>query len=115
MGFVLLARRFPVQLLHTRDDLLAWRREQSGAVQFVPTMGALHAGHQQLIRRAAEPWAGAVPPVLVSVFVNPLPFGPGQDLDTYPRDLSADCGPAPYHPLTLPTKCKRAYPDDTRC
>ena len=90
MGFLLPARRLPVQLLHTRDDLLAWRREQPGPVQFVPTMGALHAGHQQLIRRAAEPWGGAVPPVLVSVFVNPLQFGPGEDLDAYPRDLSTD-------------------------
>lgn len=91
MGFVLPARHPPVQLLHTRDDLLAWRREQSGPVQFVPTMGALHAGHQQLIRRAAEPCRGAVPPVLVSVFVNPLQFGPGEDLDSYPRALGADC------------------------
>lgn len=79
-----------MQLLHTRDDLRAWRREQFGRLQFVPTMGALHAGHQQLIQRAAEPSGGVVPPVLVSVFVNPLQFGPGEDLDTYPRDLSSD-------------------------
>ncbi|MAI96454.1 MAG: cytidylate kinase, partial [Synechococcus sp. MED650] len=54
-------------------------------LQFVPTMGGLHEGHGELIRRAAEQG-----PVLVSVFVNPLQFGPGEDFDRYPRSLEAD-------------------------
>lgn len=53
---------------------------------FVPTMGALHAGHAALIRRAAE--AGG--PVVVSVFVNPTQFGPTEDFSRYPRTLDAD-------------------------
>lgn len=53
-------------------------------------MGALHAGHRQLIcRAAARRWWGQ-PRVLVSVFVNPLQFGAGEDLDRYPRQLDAD-------------------------
>ncbi|MCP9929038.1 bifunctional pantoate--beta-alanine ligase/(d)CMP kinase [Cyanobium sp. CH-040] len=81
-----------MQLLRTRSDLLAWRRAQRGPVHFVPTMGALHAGHLSLIRRAAEPRGGGRPVVLVSVYVNPLQFGPQEDFQRYPRDLDADAG-----------------------
>lgn len=52
----------------------------------VPTMGALHAGHASLIRRAA----GLGGPVVVTVFVNPTQFGAGEDLDRYPRTFEAD-------------------------
>jgi pantoate ligase/cytidylate kinase len=79
-----------VLLLHTRQELAAWRRRQAAPLHFVPTMGALHAGHRQLIRRATEPRGGGAPAVLVSVFVNPLQFGPGEDFAVYPRDLAAD-------------------------
>ncbi len=53
-------------------------------------MGALHAGHQQLIERAAAPRWWGHPRVLVSVFLNPLQFGPGEDLQRYPRRLVED-------------------------
>jgi pantoate--beta-alanine ligase len=61
-------------------------RASGRTVGFVPTMGFLHEGHVSLIRRARA----ADDVVVVSVFVNPLQFGPTEDLDAYPRDLTRD-------------------------
>ncbi|WP_430592051.1 pantoate--beta-alanine ligase [Humidisolicoccus flavus] len=69
----------------TREHLATFRKEQR-TIALVPTMGALHAGHLELIEAAKE----VAQAVVVSIFVNPLQFGQGEDLERYPRTFEAD-------------------------
>jgi pantoate--beta-alanine ligase len=70
----------------SREELAVARKDLRGRVAVVMTMGALHEGHVELVRRARA----QADSVITTIFVNPLQFGAGEDLDRYPRTLSED-------------------------
>ncbi len=74
-----------MQIIHTVKELREWRKT-AGRVAFVPTMGNLHEGHLALVREAKK----RADNVVVSIFVNRLQFGQGEDFDKYPRTLGQD-------------------------
>ena len=100
-----------MEVLRTNDEMTRWREERyrkGQIVGFVPTMGYFHQGHlalmEEALRRAQE--------VVVSIFVNPTQFSPGEDLDQYPRDLERDlelCRDLGVHAIFAP-EVEEMYP-----
>lgn len=78
-----------------REQVNQWKKEDK-SVGFVPTMGYLHEGHMSLIDAASEN-----DKVVVSIFVNPMQFGPNEDLASYPRDLDHDAKMCQEHGVDL--------------
>jgi len=88
-------------IAHTREELataLKAVRQAGGRVALVPTMGALHNGHASLMQAARRPDVDAV---VVSIFVNPTQFAPGEDLDRYPRTFDADLALCERHSVDV--------------
>ena len=80
---------------------------RDGGIAMVPTMGALHAGHVSLVTQAKNHAAT----VVVSIFVNPTQFAPGEDFDAYPRTLEADIAKLPADTIVFAPSAREMYPD----
>ena len=109
-----------MKIIQSTDAAHAHVRERGGKSVLVPTMGALHRGHLELIRVARER-AGKDGEVAVSIFVNPLQFEPGSDFEKYPRPQSADekfCADAGVNLLFRPRELyfddRSVYVEETR-
>jgi pantoate--beta-alanine ligase len=99
--------------LITMGSVRAWRKKITGKLVFVPTMGALHHGHEALIRDARR-LAGLKGSVVVSIFLNPIQFGPREDVASYPKPLKNDiavCRRAGADAVFLPTVADMYGPD----
>ncbi|MBX9298552.1 pantoate--beta-alanine ligase [Chromobacterium piscinae] len=96
-----------MEIIRTVAEMRAWRK-QAGKLAFVPTMGNLHEGHLKLVAAARA----RAEKVVVSIFVNRLQFGQGEDFDAYPRTFDADCAKlaaAGVDALFFPTE-RELYP-----
>src|SRR5467141_291608 len=102
-----------MQRIRTVKTMTAWSRKlqrEEVRIGLVPTMGALHDGHRSLIRAARL----ACDAVAVSIFVNPLQFGPLEDFDRYPRVLVKDlrlCQSGGVDTVFIP-RVQEMYPTD---
>jgi pantoate--beta-alanine ligase len=100
-----------MEILRTKDEMSKWREErhrEGQIVGFVPTMGYFHRGHLALMEEALR----RADKVVVSIFVNPTQFSPGEDLDQYPRDLERDlelCRNLGVHAIFAP-EVEEMYP-----
>lgn len=95
-----------MQTARSKDELFEIRECISSPLAFVPTMGALHAGHLSLIEAARRHGT-----VAVSIFVNPTQFAPGEDFEAYPRDVDSDIAQIEGVELVYLPRVEDLYPD----
>lgn len=99
-------------VLRSPSDFKNWRRQKNGSVGFVPTMGALHAGHEELLKRARKENDF----VVLSIFVNPTQFNDPTDLEKYPKTWDQDLAMAERNQVDaiFYPRYDEMYPDSYR-
>ncbi len=95
-----------MQIARSKDELAALRADITSPLSFVPTMGALHAGHLSLVNEARKHGT-----VAVSIFVNPTQFAPDEDFEAYPRDVGSDLAQLDNVELAYLPRVEDLYPD----
>lgn len=103
-----------MEVIHDISALRQWNRDHSGKRRvLVPTMGALHRGHTSLMDIGRES-AGDSGKLVTTIFVNPTQFGPGEDLDAYPRTFESDLEKCKEHEVNLVfvPEAESVYADD---
>ena len=75
-----------MKTISTIQDFRKWRKRITGSIGFIPTMGALHKGHLSLVEKSIETCQNTI----VSIYLNPAQFAPGEDLKRYPKTVDAD-------------------------
>lgn len=99
-----------IKKINEMQDFSRQARMAGKTIGVVPTMGYLHEGHISLIKRARE----KADVVIVTLFVNPVQFAPGEDLDSYPKDFERDCDICRQEGVTVlfaPNSDEMYYPD----
>ncbi len=99
-------------ILRTPQEFKAWRKKQQGSVGFVPTMGALHSGHEELLKQARK----NNDLVVLSIFVNPTQFNDPSDLEKYPKTWEQDLAMAEANKVDaiFYPRYNEMYPDNYR-
>lgn len=99
-------------VLRSPQEFRSWRKQQKGSVGFVPTMGALHSGHEELLKQARK----NNDVVVLSIFVNPTQFNDPKDLEKYPKTWDADLAMAEANKVDaiFYPRYDEMYPDSYR-
>lgn len=99
-------------ILRSPQEFRTWRKQQKGSVGFVPTMGALHTGHEELLKQARK----NNDVVVLSIFVNPTQFNDPNDLEKYPKTWEADLAMAEANKVDaiFYPRYDEMYPDNYR-